>query len=97
MDAILSLFVFLLISLSITDLWTSSYIFSRLRNWISRLPYSKVLICAECFSFWVGVFLSIVFDPLIGYSGLGHYYLSNIFCGALSFLISRLLYSKGIL
>lgn len=97
MDALLYLFVFLLICISITDLWSSSFIFSNLRNKVSRLPYSKVLICPECFSFWIGLILSITFDPLIGYPGLSHFYLSNIFCGSVTFLFARLLYSKGIL
>ncbi len=97
MDALLYLFVFLLISISITDLWTNSYIFSRPRNWLSRLSYSKIMICAECFSFWVGFSLSFAFNPLIAFPGLHHFYFSHIFSGTITYLVARLLYGKGIL
>jgi len=97
MDALLYLFVFVLISTSITDIWTSSYVFSGIRNWVSRLRFSKVLICPECFAFWVGFGLSFVFDPLVSYPGIGHYYLSHVFCGTIAFLVARILYNKGVL
>jgi hypothetical protein len=97
MESLLYLFVFLLISLSIVDLWTNSYIFSAIRNRISRVNFSKILVCPECFSFWVGLILSFTFDPLIGFPGLSHYYLSHIFCGTLTFLVTRAVYNKGIL
>jgi hypothetical protein len=97
MDALLYLFVFLLISISLTDIWTNGYIFTPLRNWVSRLNFGKLLICPECFSFWVGFFLSFIFDPLIGFPGMSHYFLSHVFSGTVTFLMARFLYGKGVL
>jgi hypothetical protein len=95
METLTSLLVFLLISLSITDLWTSSYIFNWLRNRISRLPYTKVFICPECFSMWIGIGLSLFFNPILPFFHC--IILSHLFCGSLSYLLARFMYSKGIL
>jgi hypothetical protein len=97
MEAILYLFIFILINLSVVDLWTCSYILSSIRNKVSRLPYSKLLICPECAAFWLGFGLSFIFNPLIVLPGIGHYCLSNIFCGTIAFVTTRFVYSKGIL
>ncbi len=89
----LELLYFLCISLSFSVMWSFSSIFSPIRNLISRIPYiHKPFICPECASFWVGLFVSFLYNPII--LDIDMPILGNIICGLVTHLFAFFFYSK---
>ena len=87
--------VYLLISISIAHMWSHADIFTALRNKVSRIPYiRRPLICPECFSFWVGLGVSFLLNPLVTITYIG---ISNILCGLITHLVADALYKSEIL
>jgi hypothetical protein len=85
---------FLLISISISTMWSFSEIFRNFRNISSRIPYiKKMLLCPECSSFWVGLFTSFLYNPIN--LDVDFYMLSNIICGLITYLFAHFLYKKN--
>ena len=82
---------YLLVSLSLSFMWSFSEIFRPVRNFIARIPYiRRPLICPECSSFWVGLAASFLFNPLILVFG----FLSYPICGLITHLAACFLYKK---
>lgn len=87
------LLYFLCISLSFSVMWSFSSIFSVVRNIVSRIPYiHKPLICPECASFWIGLFSSFLYNPIL--LDLDIPILANIICGLITHLFSFFLYPR---
>lgn len=65
MDSIFLFLLILLLSISITKMWSDSDIFLPIRNFISDVKWlRKPFLCAKCMSFWFGFFVSLfVYDP----------------------------------
>lgn len=90
---IFNLIYFLLISLSFSYMWSFSEIFRSPRNLISKIPYiRRPFICPECCSFWVGLAVSFLYNPIV----LDHTFLGlpNIICGLTTHLIACFLYKN---
>jgi len=93
---ILKLFVFLLISISCSHLWSHSVIMGYIRRKIVYIPLiRKPLLCPECSSFWVAFGITFIFNPLIDLICIP--FLSNVFVSVISYTISGILYKKQIL
>lgn len=87
--------LFLLISLSISVMWSFSEIFRPIRNIISRIPYiRKPLICPECSSFWIGFTSSFLYNPI--QNDINFFIVSNVLCGLITHLFAFFLYKKNI-
>ena len=81
--------LYLLLSLSVSFMWSFSEIFSPVRNLVARIPYiRRPLICPECSSFWMGVLTSLFFNPILGALGV----FSFAFCGLATHLFACYLY-----
>lgn len=95
-----NIIIFILISLSISYMWSFSEIFRPIRNFIAKIPYiRRPLICPECSSFWMGLLTSFIFNPiypLIGFTYL-NMIISHLLCGLLTHLVAANLYKKQIL
>ena len=90
-----NLIIFLLMSISAAYMWSHADIFSFFRNKIARIPYiRKPLLCPDCFSFWAGFGVSFLFNPLVG---LTYAFVTNLFCGLITYLIASTLYKHEIL
>ena len=88
----IELIVFILVSLGISAAWNLADIFKYPRIMAGLIPYlNKPLLCPECNSFWIGVILSIFFNPI---STITYPILSNFFCGIISHLIAVIFYRK---
>ena len=88
----LDLLYFLSLSLSVTVMWGFSKIFGPIRNFISRIPYiRRPLLCPECSSFWFGLFVSFLYNPI--FLNLDFLFISNIFCGLVSHLFAHFLFT----
>jgi hypothetical protein len=84
---------FVLLSLSLTAMWSFSEIFTIPRHLISRIPYiRRPLSCPECSSFWFGLMLSFIYNPICFDHPIP--FLANIFCGLVSYLFSHFLLMK---
>jgi hypothetical protein len=92
---LINVILFLLLALSIAHMWSHASIFTTARNRVALIPYiRRPLICPECFSFWAGLGVSFIFNPLQSILYVG---VSNIFCGLITHLIADVLYKKSIL
>jgi hypothetical protein len=87
---ILELFIiYLVISISTAFIWSFADIFIPFRNLIARIPYiRRPILCPECCSFWVGLLISLIFNPLFGILG----YLSYVFLGISTHLFACFIY-----
>ena len=88
----LNLLYFVCISLSFSYMWSFSNILKPIRNIIAKIPYiNKPLICPECCSFWVGVLVSFLYNPIIiNYNII----IPNIICGLVTHLFASFLYKS---
>jgi len=82
--------------------WSFSEIFVPVRNIIAykvgKKKWSKIFLCPECNSFWVGLIVSFFINPVLPYiSAFNVLFISNIFCGLIVFLICSILYKRQIL
>ena len=75
---------YLLISCSLSFMWNFAEIFIPIRNLIAKIPYlRKPFLCPECSSFWIGLFFSFLYNPLINQFK----YISYILCGSITHII----------
>ncbi len=83
------LLTYIILSLSVSFMWSFSDIFAPVRNFIARIPYiRKPFLCPECSSFWMGILTSLFYNPL--FNILGNY--SYPFCGLSVHLFACFLY-----
>ncbi|MEY4370982.1 MAG: hypothetical protein RIQ48_698 [Pseudomonadota bacterium] len=81
--------IYLLLSLSLSFIWSFADIFLPIRNLIAKIPYiRRPILCPECCSFWIGFVISFLYNPL--FNDLG--YLSFIFLGLINHLIACFIY-----
>lgn len=86
-----NLLYYILISLSFSYMWSFADIFIPVRNFVARIPYvRRPLLCPECSSFWVGLFVSFLYNPLI--LDINVLFLTNICCGLVTHLFACFLY-----
>ena len=83
-----SIIIFVLISISFSVMWSLSDIMSPLRNFTVKLPYiRRALLCPECSSFWIGLFVSVfIFNPFSAF------FLGHILSGLVSHFFALFLY-----
>jgi hypothetical protein len=62
----LDVIIWSLVSFGITITVTQSYIFEKVRNAIQKVSafLGKLIHCPMCFSFWVGMLLTVLWKPL---------------------------------
>jgi len=83
------LLTYVILGLSVSFMWSFSEIFSPVRNLVARIPYiRRPLICPECSSFWMGILVSLFYNPL--FLLLGFY--SYPFCGLVVHLFACYFY-----
>jgi hypothetical protein len=86
-----NLLYYILISLSFSYMWSFADIFIPVRNFVARIPYiRRPLLCPECSSFWVGLVVSFLYNPLI--LDINVLFLTNICCGLVTHLFACFLY-----
>lgn len=84
-----NLLVYILLSLSLSFIWSFADIFVPVRNFIAKIPYiRRPLLCPECSSFWVGLLVSFLYNPLLNILNIFSY----IFCGLVNHLFACFLY-----
>jgi len=89
------LIIFLLISVASSQLWSNSKICGYIRRFIVKIPFIRdVLLCPSCSSFWIAMFVSLFFNPLIG---LMPYIVSNIAISIINYAICGILFKRNIL
>lgn len=82
--------------MSVSYMYSFSDIFLPVRNLIARIPYiRRPLLCPECSSFWFGLGVSFLYNPLVVDVNIP--YLTNIFCGLTTHIIACWLYRNEIL
>jgi hypothetical protein len=88
--------IFLLSAIGASQMWSNSKIMGYVRRkLVLRIPIVRdALLCPVCSSFWIAVFLSIVFNPL---SGIIPIIFSNICLGLINYLICGILFKNNIL
>jgi hypothetical protein len=80
--------VYLILSLSVSFMWSFSEIFSPVRNFVAGIPYiRRPLTCPECSSFWMGVLTAAFFNPFLGAFGALPV-VSYAFCGLSTHLVA---------
>jgi len=81
--------LFILLSVSVAQMWNYSKIFLPVRNLIAKSSFlSKPLLCMECSSFWVGVLTSLFYNPL---RGEFTFLVATMFAGLLTHLVASYL------
>lgn len=91
-----NIIIYLFITIGCSCLWSLSDIFIPIRNFIAKYipnPFKKMLLCMECSSFWIGVFISFIYPFLNNYNLL----LQAIFGGITTHLFVKILNKKDIL
>ena len=87
---------FVILSLSVSYMYSFSEIFLSVRNSIARIPYVRgPLLCPECSSFWFGLGMSFLYNPII--LDVTIPYATNLMCGLVTHLFACALYKKQIL
>ncbi len=73
--------IYLICCLGVSYAWSDTDASTPFRNMVARIPYiRKPLLCHECASFWISLFVSLFFNPLNDHG----FIISNIilaFCG----------------
>lgn len=73
-------------------MWSFSDIFKPIRNFIAKIPYiRKPFICPECFSFWIGLLVSFLYNPIIINYNL---FIPNIICGLITHFFASIIYKN---
>lgn len=91
---LLELLYFVILSLSVSYMWSYSKIMSPLRELVAKIPLAnKSLLCPVCASFWFGLLVSILYNPIILNTTLP--VVSNIFCGLVTHLFACFLYKEN--
>lgn len=82
--------VYLLISLSLSQLWSHSKIFSYIRIFLVKIPLIRdALLCPVCSSFWIGLFVSLFLNPLLPF--FSNIIISSISCAVINYGIFGIL------
>jgi hypothetical protein len=85
-----SVVIFLLRSVSVSQMWSFARIFIPIRNIVARILFiRKPLLCPECSSFWIGVATSLLYNPLRGEFNL---IVATAFAGLLTHLVASYLF-----
>lgn len=85
---------YLLISVGCSYLWSLSEIFMPIRNFVAKtFPHflRKMLLCMECSSFWIGLFISLFVFPFPLNNLLNLFFISSIMGGVSTFLTVKIL------
>ena len=91
----LSLIVFLLVAISLSQLWSHSKVFFPIRKFLTRIPIIRdALLCPPCASFWVALSFSFILNPLVFILPI---LISNISLAVINYAICDILYKKQIL
>ena len=90
---IFNLLYYVVMSLSVSYMWSFSEIFRKPRNIISQIPYiNKPFICPECCSFWIGLFVSFLYNPIT--LDVNIICISNVMCGLVTHLFASFIYKR---
>lgn len=82
--------IFIILSVSVSQMWNFSKIFLPVRNLVARIPYIKTpLLCMECSSFWMGVFTSLFYNPFLMYF---NWYIALATAGLVTHLVASYLF-----
>lgn len=88
------LIYFVILSLSVSYMWSFSDIFKPLRNTVAKIPFIKrPLLCPECSSFWFGFGVSFLYNPIF-FTTFNFSILSNIFAGLVVHLFASIIYKN---
>jgi hypothetical protein len=89
------LLAYLLITTGCSYLWSTSEIFMPVRNFVAKkfpIFLRKMLLCMECSSFWIGVFISFFIFPYPYSQNLWNSsFIQSISGGVSTYLIIKLL------
>jgi len=92
------LIIFLLLALGVSHIWNYSKLFLKARNTAAKIPYIRyALICPECSSFWIGLFVAFFYNPLLVMPLWAGVKLSSILCGVISYIICTWIYRNNYL
>jgi len=87
--------VFLIISISLSHLWSHADVTRWLRNKVADIPYIRTpLLCPECSSWWIGLSMSVLLNPFNELFIIG---LSNVLAASCVYLFASLLYKNEVL
>ena len=98
-----NLSIYLFITIWISCLWSLGDIFMPIRNLIAKYlkgPLSKMLLCMECSSFWIGFFTGFIYKPfnlLVFNDILFNSIILAIFGGIITHLFVKVLNKHNIL
>ena len=82
-----SIVYFILISLSVSHVWNFSDFFIGFRKFFAKIkPIRKLITCPVCNSFWIGLLVSLLYNPLIGQTTVP--FVSHLFLGLLSYFFA---------
>lgn len=72
-------------------MWSFAEIFKPIRNLVAKVPFiRRPLLCPECCSFWVGLFVSFLYNPIVLDWNLG--IITNICAGLVTHFFACFLY-----
>ena len=82
---------FLLISLSVSYMWSFSEIFGHIRSIMSKIPYiRKPFLCPVCSAFWFGLGCSFLYNPIT--LNNDYMFASNLIAGLITHLTAVVFY-----
>jgi len=88
---LLELLYFVILSLSVSYMWSYASIFAPVRKLIAKIPYVRVpMLCPDCSSFWIGILISLLYNPIILSANI--LLLTNVFCGLVTHFFASFLY-----
>jgi hypothetical protein len=91
---LLNLLYFIILSLSVSYMWSYSEIMKPLREITAKITIlNKPLLCSVCASFWFGLLISLLYNPVI--LDINIPFLTNIFCGLITHLFACFLYKSS--
>lgn len=87
--------IYLFCCLGVSYAWSDTEVSIPLRNMVAKVPYiSKALLCHECSSFWISLFISMIINPL---GDIKLPIISNILCAFCGFFINMYFTRKNII
>jgi hypothetical protein len=96
----LNLLIYLIVSLGCSCLWSLSEIFQPSRNFVAKyFPalFRKMLLCMECSSFWVGLFISLFIFPFPLLEVSPNFIINSICGGVSTYFFVKILINTKIL
>jgi hypothetical protein len=93
---LINLFLFLLISVSASQLWSNSKICGYVRRKVVlHIPLVRdALLCSVCASFWVAIFVTLFFNPL---AGVLPFIASNVAAAVINYAVCGILFKHNVL